>query len=164
MLTDRHLRNHHVRHRQGAPPINLTIVSFNFTLADTTSNTPGANVTVAEPETFWRGFNEVFAFGPDDRRRRISVGKRHPARQQSVPHANTNTAAWSHSSQKPPLLSSLSSTPRTTLGSPSPSQHQPPRYTVARPGPGAGNRATGILRPAYSRGGRMKTPRCSPQP
>lgn len=45
------------------PQINLTIASFNFTLGDATSTTPGPNVTVADAEAFWRGFNQVFAFG-----------------------------------------------------------------------------------------------------
>ncbi|KAK4245562.1 hypothetical protein C7999DRAFT_34050 [Corynascus novoguineensis] len=45
------------------PQINLTIASFSFTLGSTTSTTPGPSVTVSDAETFWKGFNEVFAFG-----------------------------------------------------------------------------------------------------
>ncbi|KAK4148374.1 hypothetical protein C8A00DRAFT_39073, partial [Chaetomidium leptoderma] len=45
------------------PQINLTIASFGFTTGNTTSATPGPSVTIADTETFWKGFNEVFAFG-----------------------------------------------------------------------------------------------------
>ncbi|KAK3293799.1 uncharacterized protein B0H64DRAFT_462022 [Chaetomium fimeti] len=45
------------------PQINLTIASFNFALGKTASTTPGRDVTITDLETFWRGFNEVFAFG-----------------------------------------------------------------------------------------------------
>jgi FAD/FMN-containing dehydrogenase len=45
------------------PQLNLTIASFTFTTGNTTSTTPGPSVTVADTETFWKGFNQVFAFG-----------------------------------------------------------------------------------------------------
>lgn len=41
----------------------MTIASFNFAVGDSTSTTPGSSVTIADTETFWRGFNAVFAFG-----------------------------------------------------------------------------------------------------
>jgi hypothetical protein len=41
----------------------LTIASFSFTVGNTTSTTPGPSVTIADIGTFWKGFNEVFAFG-----------------------------------------------------------------------------------------------------
>jgi hypothetical protein len=45
------------------PQINLTIASFDFTLGSTRSPSPGPSVTITDTETFWKGFNEVFAFG-----------------------------------------------------------------------------------------------------
>ncbi|GAB1316789.1 hypothetical protein MFIFM68171_06999 [Madurella fahalii] len=45
------------------PQINLTIASFDFTVGDTTSTAPGPSVTIADVDVFWKGFNEVFAFG-----------------------------------------------------------------------------------------------------
>jgi FAD/FMN-containing dehydrogenase len=45
------------------PQINLTIASFTFALGNTTSTTPGPSVTVADANVFWKGFNEVYAFG-----------------------------------------------------------------------------------------------------
>ncbi|KAK4235745.1 hypothetical protein C8A03DRAFT_17560 [Achaetomium macrosporum] len=45
------------------PPINLTIASFSFALGNTSSTTPGPSVTVADVDTFWKGFNAVYAFG-----------------------------------------------------------------------------------------------------
>ena len=45
------------------PQINLTIASFSFSLANNTSTTSGPDVTIADTEAFWAGFNSVFAFG-----------------------------------------------------------------------------------------------------
>lgn len=45
------------------PQINLTIASFDFRLGNTRSTEPGSSVTITDVETFWKGFNEVFAFG-----------------------------------------------------------------------------------------------------
>ncbi len=45
------------------PQLNLTIASFSFSVANTTSSTPGPSVTVADAEVFWKGFNAVFSFG-----------------------------------------------------------------------------------------------------
>jgi hypothetical protein len=45
------------------PQINLTIASFNFAVGDTLSIIPGPSVTIIDIDTFWKGFNEVFAFG-----------------------------------------------------------------------------------------------------
>ncbi|KAL2176126.1 uncharacterized protein P884DRAFT_203808 [Thermothelomyces heterothallicus CBS 202.75] len=45
------------------PAINLTIASFSFTLGSRASTAPGPSVTITHAEVFWKGFNEVFAFG-----------------------------------------------------------------------------------------------------
>jgi len=59
----RHVWSHYLGYCQSPPSTQLDHCQFSFSVANTTSTTPGPSVTVTDTEVFWKGFNAVFAFG-----------------------------------------------------------------------------------------------------
>jgi hypothetical protein len=59
----RHVWSHYLGYCQSPSSTQLDHCQFSFSVANTTSTTPGPSVTVTDTEVFWKGFNAVFAFG-----------------------------------------------------------------------------------------------------